>query len=173
MVKPARRAASWAASWAARRTARKAPRVRGRGWQPQLCGGAPQLGGGADLECDDEGIGSSGPEDEDEEEEPDQEALPPAPPPFYCIAPHTQFASRQRANVNYRLFAAAADGCLDCVRRMVDAGSVDPFAESDNFHYNALEYAVHSRITRNLNTWALEHYLEELGLEISRVGPGR
>ncbi len=56
---------------------------------------------------------------------------------------------------------------------MVDAGSVDPFAESDNFHYNALEYAVHARITRNLNTWALEHYLEELGLEISRVGPGR
>ncbi len=36
------------------------------------------------------------------------------------IAPHTQWTDRQRRNDNYKLFAAAADGCLYCVQRMVE-----------------------------------------------------
>ncbi len=117
-----------------------------------------------------EGMYESGTDEVDVEEdwvEPEDE------PQAFCIAPHTQFAARQRLNWNYRLFAAAADGCHECVHRMIENGSVDPFAQSDNFHYNALEYAVHSRITRNINTWALESYLELLGLQVTRVGPGR
>ncbi len=173
MVKPARRAAGWAARRAARRAARKAARAGGRGRGAAASMGA-QLSGWATRRTGTTRRGgrtrTKGRRSRTRRRRFEQ---PPPPPPFYCIAPHTQFATRQRNNINYKLFAAAADGCLDCARRMIEDGDVDPFAESDNYHYNALEYAVHARITRNVNTWAIEQYLEDLGLAITRVGPGR
>ncbi|MCP4244451.1 MAG: hypothetical protein GY772_28240, partial [bacterium] len=52
-------------------------------------------------------------EDLRQEQEEEEKVVPPA-PPHVCCGPHIQFASRQRVNANYKLFAAAADGCLDC-----------------------------------------------------------
>ncbi|MCP4243600.1 MAG: ankyrin repeat domain-containing protein [bacterium] len=88
-------------------------------------------------------------------------------------ATHTSFAARQRANPNYKLFAAAFDGCLECCRQLIEDRRVDAFCQSDTYQYNALEYAVRARQSRNTNTHALEVYLTELGLTEHPEGPNR
>ncbi len=111
-------------------------------------------------------------DDGGEEEEEEEEVLPPA-PPHVCCGPHVQFVNRQRMNVNYKLFAAAADGCLECTRRLIEDGEVEYSATSDTYQYNALEYAEYARVSRNVNTWAVEEYLRDCGLEVRTTGPGR
>ena len=51
---------------------------------------------------------------------------------------------------------------------MIEVDDYDPFAQSDNMHYNCLDFAVDSRLKSNADTMALEHYLTNIGLALTR-----
>ncbi len=100
---------------------------------------------------------------------------PPLPEEGYtCIGPHDQWWTGSKGT-KYRMFGAASDGCLYCLRKWVEDHAEDIHAESDNFRYNCLDYAVDSRLVRNTATTAVEEYLKRMGLEltqpISQPGP--
>ncbi len=86
---------------------------------------------------------------------------------YTCIGPHDQWWTGNKGT-KYRMFGAASDGCLYCLRKWVEDYQEDIHAESDNFRYNCLDYAVDSRLVRNTATTAVEEYLMHAGLELTQ-----
>ena len=53
-------------------------------------------------------------------------------------------SKRNNDDPNYRLYEAAADGCLECVRKLVEIEGVDPSRGSKNRGYTVMDWAQHS-----------------------------
>ena len=64
---------------------------------------------------------------------------------FSCLGPDVQHVPRQKSAKSggrkYVLFTAAQDGCLECVKHLVEREGVDVHSESTNCKYTALDFA--------------------------------
>ena len=66
--------------------------------------------------------------------------------------------------MRYKLCGAAWDGCLPCVRYMVDNEIAPIDVRSDNCGFNALDFAVWTSSCRGTNIADLANYLRAKGL---------
>lgn len=98
----------------------------------------------------------------EEEKEPDRAIEYPPPPKegYTCVGPHEKWWKPDK-DVKYKMFSAAADGCLYCVRQWIVNEGGDKDAVSDNMQYNLLDFAVEARVTGNIATVPLEKWLRE------------
>jgi hypothetical protein len=55
---------------------------------------------------------------------------------------HRPANAARRKQPKYWLFAAANDGCVHCVQRMIQDEGVDPNSKSENCHFNTRDWAV-------------------------------
>ena len=60
------------------------------------------------------------------------------------LAHAPKMGSARHGGREYVLFQAASDGCLPCVRKLIEEDGLDPFAESINCKYTALEFAMYA-----------------------------
>ncbi len=87
---------------------------------------------------------------------------------YTCVGPHEQWWNPSK-DAKYKMFSAASDGCLYCVKQHAERNGQDLFAVSDNMQYNVLDYAVEARLTENTATVQLETWLLEQGLQLSKA----
>ena len=64
----------------------------------------------------------------------------------HCVDPFTAHAPKQKSfkqggDQKYYLFTAASDGCLPCVRKLVEEFKIDYTATSNTCRYTALDFA--------------------------------
>ncbi len=109
------------------------------------------------------------PDDMDDGGQPRTFEYPPWPVEGYtCIGPHEQWWN-PRKDIKYKMFSAASDGCLWCVKWWVEHKGIPVNSESDNMKYNVLDYAVEGRRTQNVSSFQLEEWLMlQHGLQLSQ-----
>ena len=88
-----------------------------------------------------------------------------------CTREHTACNKKKGGRrPEYKLFSAAAEGCLQCVRYYVERADIPYNAKSENSGYTALDFAQWAASREQTDTQAVQQYLESCAQRHAR-GP--
>ena len=74
---------------------------------------------------------------------------------------HKPKSARRAAQRKYWLFQAASDGCLPCVKYLLEMQGVDPMSLSDSQSYSALDWSLHGAEEGRSEAALVTKYLRE------------
>ena len=74
---------------------------------------------------------------------------------------HPALNKRKQAELKYRMFHAAADGCLPCVQHFIETMKVNPDARSDTCCWTVADWALEAAAARGKSTAHVRAYMRE------------